>query len=177
MGVGVAQGRLFLPEEERAGAAADVVLISDAFWRNRLGADPEVLGRRLRLDGRTATVVGVLPRGFSYPYGAEVWRPEVFQPTDLSTRTLNVQARLAPRVGQEAAQRALESTLPELRRQWPEAYGASGVLVRPTRLDLVQGAEGPLRLVSWAVGLILLLTVANLAALATAPIRCSSSAE
>lgn len=58
-----ALGRGFAPAEHRAGAAP-VVVVTDAFWRARLGGDPKAIGRTIGIAGREAVVVGVLPRGF-----------------------------------------------------------------------------------------------------------------
>jgi macrolide transport system ATP-binding/permease protein len=63
LGVTAASGRLFSPETEKPGAAP-VVVVSDRFWRLHLGADPHAVGRRLRLNGRMATIVGIGPKEF-----------------------------------------------------------------------------------------------------------------
>jgi predicted permease len=67
LGVNVSLGRTFLAEENQPGRTP-VVLLTDAFWRSRMGADPGALGRTLRLDGAPALVVGVLPPGFHFDY-------------------------------------------------------------------------------------------------------------
>lgn len=67
LGVNVSQGRTFFDDDNRPGISPAVIL-SDAFWRSRMGADPGVIGRALRLDGQAATVVGVLPPGFHFDY-------------------------------------------------------------------------------------------------------------
>jgi putative ABC transport system permease protein len=67
LGVNAALGRTFEDEENGPGRAPAVVL-TDGFWRGRMGADPSVIGHTLRLDGRSATVVGVLPEGFHFDY-------------------------------------------------------------------------------------------------------------
>ena len=67
LGVNASQGRTFLEEENQPGQAP-VVILSDRFWRSRLGSDPAVVGRTLRLDGQPAVVVGVLPPGFHLDY-------------------------------------------------------------------------------------------------------------
>lgn len=63
LGVVPAAGRFFSPETERVGSEA-VVVVSDPFWRRRLNADPEAVGRTLRVNGWTATIVGIAPDGF-----------------------------------------------------------------------------------------------------------------
>jgi predicted permease len=67
LGVNVAMGRTFLEEENQPGRPP-VVILSHAFWRARMGSDPGVIGRTLRLDGQPAVVVGVLPASFHFDY-------------------------------------------------------------------------------------------------------------
>ena len=67
LGVNAAQGRTFVEQENQPGQAP-VVILSDGFWRSRMGSDPAVIGRTLRLDGQPAVVVGVLPPGFHFDY-------------------------------------------------------------------------------------------------------------
>ncbi len=67
LGVNAARGRTFLDEENQPGRSPAVIL-TDAFWRSRTGADTRIVGRTLRLDGQPAVVVGVLPPGFQFDY-------------------------------------------------------------------------------------------------------------
>jgi putative ABC transport system permease protein len=67
LGVRPSLGRTFLAEENDPGRTPSVIL-SDAFWRSGMGADPRVIGRTLQLDGRLAVIVGVLPPGFHFDY-------------------------------------------------------------------------------------------------------------
>jgi predicted permease len=67
LGVNAAMGRTFLEEENQPGRLP-VVILSHAFWRSRMGSDPGVIGRTLRLDGQPAVVVGVLPPNFHFDY-------------------------------------------------------------------------------------------------------------
>ena len=67
LGVGASLGRTFLEEENQPGRMPAVIL-TDAFWRSKLGADPHAVGRTLRLDGQPALVVGVLPPRFHFDY-------------------------------------------------------------------------------------------------------------
>jgi hypothetical protein len=72
--VNPAVGRAFLPEEERQGGSG-VTLIGDKLWRSRFGADPNILGKTIVLDGIGRTVTGIIPPGFAFPYDAELWLP------------------------------------------------------------------------------------------------------
>jgi hypothetical protein len=84
LGVAPALGRLPTPQEERFGGPP-VIVISDAFWRRRFGADPSVLGRALTLGGTSRSIVGVMPPSFRYPTAAtDVWNPTRAQPSFLS---------------------------------------------------------------------------------------------
>jgi len=67
LGVNAAQGRTFVEEENQPGRPL-IVILTDRFWRSRMGSDPRVLGRTLRLDGQPSAVVGVLPPGFHFDY-------------------------------------------------------------------------------------------------------------
>jgi len=81
LGVAPALGRGFLPEEDQPGGR-DVALVTDAFWRNHLGADANAIGTAISVDGRSTTVVGILPAGFRFPFvpvEPQVWLPRVFE--------------------------------------------------------------------------------------------------
>jgi hypothetical protein len=82
LGVEPFLGRAFLPDEDKPGAEATVIL-SYGLWQRRFGADPALIGQRLRLDGEAYTVLGILPRSFQFaPAGkAELWVP--LRPTEM----------------------------------------------------------------------------------------------
>ena len=91
LGVHAARGRVFSPDEDKPGEAP-VVIVSDRFWRDRLHADQDVIGRTLRLNGQTATIVGVGPKDF---LGVMPIIPaDLFVP-------VTVQAKLAPELGDD----------------------------------------------------------------------------
>jgi len=79
-GVKPVLGRGFLPHEDENGGA-DVAIVTDNFWRNHLGGSRDAIGQAIPLDGRSVTVVGVLPAGFRFPFQQpepDVWLPRVF---------------------------------------------------------------------------------------------------
>ena len=80
LGIRPALGRTFTADEDTP-ARRDAVLLGDALWRSRFGADPNVVGRVVRLNGRARTIVGVMPRGFAFPArDVDGWRPAAITP-------------------------------------------------------------------------------------------------
>jgi hypothetical protein len=77
LGARAAAGRLFSPADSEQPGASPIVVLSDAFWRRRFGADPTVLTRTISLNGRSVDVVGVAPEGFhgTGVLAADVWLP------------------------------------------------------------------------------------------------------
>lgn len=95
LGVQPVMGRAFSPEEDRPGATT-VALISHRVWRQDYSADPGVVGRSLQLNGKPATIIGVMPEGFHFPRTGDVWLPRRMALDD--DWSVEVVARLAPGV-------------------------------------------------------------------------------
>src|SRR5262249_51309670 len=98
MGVSPALGRTFLPEEDRPGGP-HVAVLGNGLWKRRFGGDPQVVGRPIRLNGTSYTVVGVMPPGFDHPGGTQLWTPLAIPQNVLSRRdaqVLRLVARLKP---------------------------------------------------------------------------------
>src|SRR5439155_15363096 len=74
LGVEPVLGRRFTAEEDQPGGPA-IALIGFALWQRRFGGDEGVIGRSLPFEGRTHTVIGVMPPGFDLPYASDVWVP------------------------------------------------------------------------------------------------------
>ncbi|HKQ93605.1 MAG TPA: ABC transporter permease, partial [Blastocatellia bacterium] len=74
LGVSPALGRVFTPDEDRAGGAP-VVILSHALWRRRFGGDPQVISRPITLDGKSHTVIAIMPPGFQFPGERDLWTP------------------------------------------------------------------------------------------------------
>ena len=169
LGVTPAIGRFFRPEEAVEDANGAVVL-SDRFWRSKFGADPNVVGRTLQINGRTHEVIGVAPSGFYFPdRGTLFWTPYVMPTaTDGRLRILPALARLTP--GSSVQQAAAEGTAAARTVKRPMAaellFGKGGpVEVRVhTITDSVTSRVRPALLVLMAaVGLVLLVACANVA--------------
>src|SRR6476620_10867408 len=81
-GVNPALGRIFRTEEFEPGND-NVVVLTDRFWTRRFGSDPNIVGRKIQLDGKTVEIVGVMPPGFEHPilWGPiDIWQPLAFKP-------------------------------------------------------------------------------------------------
>jgi putative ABC transport system permease protein len=85
VGVAPVRGRGFLPGEDEPGREREVVL-SDAIWRRRFGADPEIVGRQIRLDDQDFLVTGIMPPKFEFPKTAEIWTPWAISPANRNSR-------------------------------------------------------------------------------------------
>lgn len=164
-------GRTFVPEEQRPGGAK-VVLLAYAFWQGRLGADPGAVGRSLRLDDESFTIVGVMPPAFLYPLRADLWLPlEANEPAsllcDASAGRYEILARLAPGVTLDRASR--ETARLQQRSVERRAGRTSKLSLRVTRLQDALPAAVKYRkwlcLLQGAVILVLLIASVNVASL------------
>ena len=120
LGAAPALGRTFAPYEDRINAPPAVIL-SDAFWTREYARDPFVVGRALTLDDRPFTIVGVMPRAFAFPFGADVWMPvsPIIGPQFIdnpSWGVLYVVGRLRPGVDAARAQRELDPLVQQFER-------------------------------------------------------------
>ena len=125
-------GRLYGPQDFAPGFAAEAV-ISDGLWRRAYGADPNVIGRTIRIDNDPLTIIGVLPPGFRHPgptisgdaevFGAGGFSGDPFPPPMRGTRILvNGIGRLKPGLTLEQAQARLTAMAHELRHDFPADY-------------------------------------------------------
>ena len=163
LGVSPAVGRDFRPEEVRPGIAA-ASIVSDGFWRRRSGGDASVVGRPLR-PGSPTSVVGVMPRGFSYPDNVDLWVPAVLDPASdpRNNRYFEALGRLKPGVTVEQAQAELETISARLDAAYPETNRGWRVRAVPLTNFIVGDARQTLLLLFGAVGLVMLVACANVA--------------
>ncbi|WP_224361021.1 ABC transporter permease [Hyalangium versicolor] len=170
LGVSPMMGRGFNPEEETPGRD-QVVILTHRLWRGRFGANPNILGTTLSLDGRPFTVVGVLPDGFEYPQQTDLYipfapTPELLVPTARGQRFLDVVGRLKPGVTVDAARRDLERVTAEVLAANPGGYGTKAgwaVSVVSMEEQTVGGVRSTLWLLLGAVGFVLLIACTNVA--------------
>ena len=167
LGVRPVLGRGFLPGEDEAGGPRAVVL-TDSFWRTRLGADPGLLGTTLSLGGEPTTVVGVLPPGFPFAPGGDARLVMAVQPQgDRATRRnlnwIRPIARLRDGVTVAQARRQLAAFEDGVRARFPDALGGVASDVVPLRDELVGRVEPVLVLLFVCVNLVLLVACVNVA--------------
>jgi putative ABC transport system permease protein len=165
LGLQAVVGRLFLPEEDGAGAPAHVVLVGNGLWHRRFGADPGLVGRQIEIDGGSYTVVGVLSPRFQFPYQSEIWLPLGLNPDSQShQRTLTAFGHEHPGVSLRQVKTELSGIAQRLTRQDPENEGI-GVDVRSMREELTGDIRPKLFFLLAAVGFVLLIACANIASL------------
>ena len=166
LGARPALGRAFLPEDDRPGAA-HVVLLSRGLWLRRFGADPQIVGREIPLDGATYTVVGVMPRGFQFPdRETEMWVPVQMNSQELTNHDshyLNVVARLKPGVTLSQANADLAVIAERLARQYPGSNANLGAFATSLRAELAGNLRLAILVLLGAVGFVLLIACANVA--------------
>jgi putative ABC transport system permease protein len=164
LGVVPQYGRVFLPEEDRAGGTP-VVIVSHGLWQRRYGADPSLVGKTLNLSGTQATVIGILPAGFQFlEPTAEVWMPlqqNQFATSARNVRLLSMVGRLNPNVKPEQAAAELSTIAGQLAAQYPDTNSNIGLRLVPLHEQTIASVRPALQLLFGAVGLVLLIACAN----------------
>ncbi len=167
MGVSPALGRDFRAEEETVGRHR-VVLLSDALWRHRFGADPSVVGRTIAFNGRPFEIIGVLPARFWWPTRPDVVVPLALDDHDRTLRAahfLEAIGRLRDGVSPERAREDLRIIGARLSQQFPAENANHFPNLRPLRDAFVGDVQTMLLVMLGAVGFVLLIACANVATL------------
>ena len=175
-GIVPAIGRGFLTAEEQPGANG-VAVLGHALWMRRFGGDPRIVGRAITLDGRSITVVGVLPARAPLPgpqqLGDLIRLPktiDIYRPIALPLEALRssgdmnygVVARVRPGVSAEALRSVLDGLEPAVAKQTGDS-GRKRVLAQPLQQVVVRHARGPLTVLFAATVAVLLIVCVNLA--------------
>jgi putative ABC transport system permease protein len=169
MGVHPALGRGFTAEEQQQGGPP-AVIVSHALWRDQLGATPDLGSRTLSFAGSVYQVVGVMPAGFDFPDGAELWQPRELLPVLTSRTALNwrVVARLADGVTLARAQQELSAISRGLGELHSGAIWLADAALVPLQEQLVGKVRPTLLVLLGAAGFLLLVAVANVTNLSLA---------
>jgi putative ABC transport system permease protein len=164
LGVRPSQGRLFVPGDERPGAAAAAVL-SHGLWQRRFGGEASAVGARVTLDGRPFVVVGILPRGFRYHTNFEAYVPldAAIYAQPRSERSLTVLARLKQGVSLAQSGAWMDHAAANLARDHPDTNKGWGAIVSGMQEELVRGPRQDLPVLLTAALFLLLIACANVA--------------
>src|SRR5579862_1115134 len=171
LGVRPLLGRDFAAGEDVA-TGPNVAILTYKFWVTHFGGDRQVVGRTMELDDKSVNIIGVLPREFEFaPVGeAEIWVPLHLE-TDFATRRnlrwMPVIGRLAPGATPAEAAAEMKAINARLAADYPDANGATQVVMTPLRDRIIGQIEPILLILFGAVGFVLLIACANVSNLLT----------
>ncbi|MBZ5602708.1 MAG: ABC transporter permease [Acidobacteriia bacterium] len=174
LGVSMQLGRAFLPEEDRLDRWNKVVILSHSLWMRRFGGDPKIIGRIVRLNETSCTVVGVLPASFEpialsqSDQAREIFAPLgyelTFRDACRGCQHLRLLARMKPGVSSAAAEAELNAALGSIVRDNPKSYDpAIHAIATPLRDQVTGRVSVALWVLAGAVGFVLLMACANIA--------------
>ena len=168
LGVPALLGRAFVPDDDKPGT--HVVLLNYSLWQRRFGSDPGVVGRAIALNGKSYTVVGVMPRPMQLPgsgkWKDQVWVPIAFPAEEAAQRGshfLEVIARMKPGVTLTQAQAEMDTIAARLAQQYPDQNKRRGAVVVPLHEQIVGDIKPALLILLGAVAFVLLIACANVA--------------
>jgi len=175
LGTPAAVGRTFTAAQDSVPREAMMVL-DQAAWHTYFGTDVTAVGRRIHVNGQPTTVVGVMPAGFRWPNGAQVWvlsqkpvPPSPIDKGDLPTtrdvRYFEAVAKLKDGVSFNDAQNDMHAVAANIQREHPDSSGTRDLVLVPLREDLIGDVRNALLLLQGAVGLVLLIACANVSSL------------
>jgi putative ABC transport system permease protein len=168
MGLEPVAGRVFTAAEETAGKDR-VAVLGYNLWKRRFGKDPASIGSQIWLDGQAYHIIGVMPEGFPFPYGAEYWTPLVLSQEDRrqdADFTLHVVGRLRPGVSLGEADAEMRQLSRRAAAAYPRSHGRMEAQVRLLR-EVISGdlTSGYTRMTVVAVLFLLLIACANVSSL------------
>jgi len=158
------KGRTLTADDMRKGGEP-IALLSYSLWQRRFGADQNILGSKIILNGKTATIAGVMPRGFDYPEQSELWVPFALEPAAerRDNRYVSVVGRLKPETTVEQAQAELNTINQRLAQSYHETNNGWTVKVSKLRDRMVRSMKLSLLVLLAAVAFVLLIACANVA--------------
>ena len=159
-------GRSFTMADNEPGRHR-LAMLSYPLWRDRFGSDPRIVGQPIMLNGDPHEVVGVMPEGFAYPAGMQIWVPAEFDDAYRSGNRgawyLRAFGRLAPGQTVESAAIEMDTIAKQLEREYPRHNAKVGVTVRSLQAHAVREVRTALLVLLGAVGFVLLIACANVA--------------
>jgi putative ABC transport system permease protein len=159
-----AMGRTFLPEEDHTGRDG-VVVLSNKLWRADFAGDPGAIGKSVKLDGVSHTIIGIMPAGFAFPSALDLWVPQAVRLDEHNSLAMPVIGRLRPSVTPAEAVAELDTVIKQMPRDPRDEERST---TPPTRvislLEYVSGkAQRSLVIFLGAVAFVLLIGCANVA--------------
>jgi putative ABC transport system permease protein len=174
LGIQPALGRAFLPSEDEPGN--HVVILSHGLWQRRFGADRNVIGRTITLDGQQFQVIGIMPPRFAFPIGSvaqDLWIPvSVLRESKDGSQPMTEQrdndffqciARLKPNVSVQQAQANIDTVSADWRRQYPDSKLNVGAKVLPKISAMIGNTHSALLMLCAMAGCVLLVACVNVA--------------
>ena len=178
LGVNPVQGRLLHPADDLVRNGHPVAVISYPCWQRRFAGDPEIAGKKIKVNGLDYTIVGVAPAGFfgtELIYTPEIWVPIAMAPqienTDLDQRRNQnyfVVGRLMPGISMKQAEASLNVIATALGREYPDADAGVSIVLSPPGMagTMLRGGITGFSAVLMAVsGMVLMIACVNLASL------------
>ena len=166
LGVRPQLGRTFQRGEDEPGQA-QVAVLRHAFWENRFGSDPKIVGKQILLDNKPFTVIGVMPKDFDFPYGGgELWTPFVFEPQmkqEHSNHYLRVVALLKPGVTVAQATADLERIAKRVEQRYPDGEAGHSAFAVPLSQWYTRGVRTAVPAMIGSAIFILLIACSNVA--------------
>ena len=166
--VNALHGRVFTNDEDKPGGTP-VVVLSYGLWQRRFGGQTSILNQPITLNGKSYTVIGVMPESYAYPSRVEMWVP-VGQLSDQPTWQsrgnhpgLYGVARLKPGTTFEQAEADMNNIAANLEKQYPDTNAGNRVRMRPLLEIFVTDIRRALWVIFGAVGFVLLIACANIA--------------
>src|SRR4030095_16959224 len=173
LGVAPMLGRTFLPDEDKPSETGRVVVLSHKLFQQRFGSDPSIVNQSITLEGRSFTVVGVMPPGFEFPIQnepVELWTTiagdaagEEPITAQRGAHFLGVIGRLKPGITEDQAQAEITAIAARLEQQYPDTNTRKGLRVESSLAALVGDVRPALIILLSAVACVLLIACANVA--------------
>jgi putative ABC transport system permease protein len=155
-------GRSFTSVEMAHGSESGVCQVSYGLWQGHFAGDPGVLGRSLHIGNGRCSIVGVLPRGFRFPYDADVWLPLRLDPGD-TLHDFAVFAHLRSGVQLGAARADLSRVASRVRELYADTPPGYTITTMTLRENLTDNREGAMVAVAYMIGFLLALASLNVA--------------
>ncbi len=166
--VNALHGRVFTNEEDKPGGTP-VVVLSYGLWQRRFGGQTSILNQAITLNGKSYTVIGVMPQSYAYPSRAEMYVPVGQLSDEVSWKQrgnhpgLYGVARLKPGMTIEQADADMNTIAANLEKQYPDSNAGNRVRLRPLMEIFVVDVRRALWVIFGAVGFVLLIACANIA--------------